>query len=177
MLGAETVLEASALPGLTVRTLSCREGPAALVAESGPAAAESGFPSAESGLVSPESRSVTSAESRTGSCVFGPSAIVLTSSAVSGPAAAEILSVRESAFGASLTVAVEGPAGSVRWFLSGSPVVSVFCCPVLCAVLSLPGLRPPDAWSHVDSYLKFLLKLRAKVCQSEIISYFYNIIF
>ena len=89
------VLKAAALLKLTVRTVSANERPAALSAESRlVAAAESGLSSTESGLVTAvksrfvpaESGSVTAAES-------GLAGSVLTASTVSGPVAAEILSV------------------------------------------------------------------------------------
>ena len=88
MLGAETVLEASALLKLTVRTVSPDESSAALSAESRlVAAAKSGLSSAESGFVpAAEGRSVPTPES-------GLAGSVLTASTVTGPVAAEVLSV------------------------------------------------------------------------------------
>ena len=97
------MLEAAALLKLTVRTVSPDERSAALSAESRlVAAAESGLSSAESGFVTAaesrfvpaesgfvtaaEGRSVPSAESRLAGSV-------LTASTVTGPVAAEVLSV------------------------------------------------------------------------------------
>lgn len=88
------VLKAAALLKLTVRTVSPNKRLAAFSAESRLAAAESGLSSTESGLVTAvksrfvpaESGSVTAAES-------GLAGSVLTASTVSGPVAAEVLSV------------------------------------------------------------------------------------
>ena len=86
MLGAETVLKAAALLKLTVGTVSPDERLAALSAESRLAAAESGLSSTESGLV-------TAVESRFVPAESGLAGSVLTASTVTGPVAAEVLSV------------------------------------------------------------------------------------
>ena len=86
MLGAETVLKAAALLKLTVGTVSPDERLAALSAESRLAAAESGLSSTESGLV-------TAVESRFVPAESGLAGSVLTASTVTGPVAAEVLSI------------------------------------------------------------------------------------
>lgn len=102
VLGAETVLEAAALLKLTVGTVSANERLTALSAESRLAAAESGLSSTESGLVTAvesrfvpaESGFVTAAEGRSvPTPESGLAGSVLTASTVSGPVAAEVLSV------------------------------------------------------------------------------------
>ena len=90
MLGAEMVLKAAALFKLTVGTVSPDERLAALSAESRLAAAESGLSSTESGLV-------TAVESRFVPAESGLAGSVLTASTVTGPVAAEVLSIIVSA--------------------------------------------------------------------------------
>ena len=102
MFGAETVLKAAALLKLTVGTVSANERLTALSAESRLAAAESGLSSTESGLVTAvesrfvpaESGFVTAAEGRSvPTPESGLAGSVLTASTVTGPVAAEVLSV------------------------------------------------------------------------------------